>query len=868
MTYYLESERSLHHDVLVVRVEGNPDPDLLESLKTEERRHQLKNPGNSKKNLFHISAKSANTLLKAMAASGQLKHGNKNIVCDFYGKNTLTFLIDDGLIIGQVQTRNSLIDISDSPFIGRGSPHCFLDGITLRFLTTDLPWKTLKKLYTQTPPPTIEEVEACVIENDPDTPNIEYVSGNASEPLPLLKLKDASGAFAELWLDDGTCGRGSEWEKDLLETGFTRRLDEGVAKIHSSGKSMILGPITRSGCSEPFCSDGGLPNRAGEEEQMEGGIKGRFYTAKNFATPSYLYFCPLDQVQSSLSFLLELGWTIQDCEGRNIKLAGKLNLDVQQSTDSIIIKGSIPYGDEEANIASIAGQTALFVPLSKNTVGLIPLSNEIKNLAREGELVAEGIKIRKTQAMSFEPLLKPFGLNLFQPHQPVKIGSRFHGTLRPYQQAGVEWLSFLKQNGFHGILADDMGLGKTVQILAYLTTETGGKPSLCVMPTSLLYNWKKEAETFFPELLVTLHHGPERSKKTLPKEGLILTSYGTLLRDKDLFKASAFQCIFLDEAQVIKNRRTQQFQAACELEAVFRCCITGTPVENRTEELFTHFHFLMPDLLKGCDPKETSRIKKKTGPFILRRRKEEVASDLPEKIEQNVWISMPENQRTAYDQFAASAQQSLIQKVKLDGAGKHRMEIFETLLRLRQICCHPYLVNGQEGTSGKLEALIADMETIKEEGKKALIFSQFTSMLSIIKKSCSKEGWKFCYLDGQTKERKEQVDHFQTDPEIPFFLISLKAGGVGLNLTAADYVLLFDPWWNPAVERQAIDRAHRIGRKDTVIAKRYLCLDSIEEKMLHLNTAKQHLADQLLDETSDHQILTEDDFLFLLESTQ
>lgn len=806
MTYYLESEQSLHHDALVVRVEGNPDPDLLKSLKIEERRHQLKNPGNSEKNLFHISAKSANSLLKAMAASGQLKHGNKNIVCDFYGKNTLTFLIDDDLIIGQVQTRNSLIDISDSPFIGRGSPHCFLDGITLRFLTTDLPWRTLKKLYTQAPPPPLEEVEACVIENDPDTPNIEYVSGNASEPLPLLKLKDASGAFAELWLDDGTCGRGSEWEKDLLETGFTRRLD--------------------------------------------------------------LYFCPLDQVQSSLSFLLELGWTIQDCEGRNVKLAGKLNLDIQQSTNSITIQGSIPYGDEEANIASIAGQTALFVPLSENTVGLIPLSNEIKSLAREGELVAEGIKIRKTQAMSFEPLLKPFGLNLFQPHQPVKIGSRFHGTLRPYQQAGVEWLSFLKQNGFHGILADDMGLGKTVQILAYLTTETGGKPSLCVMPTSLLYNWKKEAETFFPELLVTLHHGPERSRKTLPKEGLILTSYGTLLRDKDLFKASAFQCIFLDEAQVIKNRRTQQFQAACELEAVFRCCITGTPVENRTEELFTHFHFLMPDLLKGCDPKETSRIKKKTGPFILRRRKEEVASDLPEKIEQNVWISMPENQRTMYDQFAASAQQSLIQKVKLDGAGKHRMEIFETLLRLRQICCHPYLVNGQEGTSGKLEALIADMETIKEEGKKALIFSQFTSMLSIIKKSCNEEGWKFCYLDGQTKERKEQVDHFQTDPEIPFFLISLKAGGVGLNLTAADYVLLFDPWWNPAVERQAIDRAHRIGRKDTVIAKRYLCLDSIEEKMLHLNTAKQHLADQLLDETSDHQTLTEDDFLFLLESIQ
>lgn len=803
MTFHLEPEKTLRDDILVIRVEGNPEPDVLDSLKMEERRYQLKFPGTSSKNIYHISQKNALNILKAVAASGKLKCGDKNIVCDFYGKNRLSFIVDDDLIIGQVQTRNSKIEISDSPFIGRGDPHCFLDGITLRFLSTDLPWKTLKKLYTLHPPPTLEEAKACIIEDDPETPDIEYISNKSADPLPLLKLKDTSGAFADLWLDNGNSGQGSLWEKDLLETGFTKRLNE--------------------------------------------------------------YFCPLDQVREALSFLLELGWDIKDCEGRKVKLAGEPRLSIEESAESLVVKGTIPYGDEEASLKAIAGETSLFTPLSHNSVGLIPHSNEIANLAMEGEIVAEGIKIKKSQAMSFEPLLRPLEPRLFQQPISVTIGNRFHGDLRPYQQTGVEWLSFLKSNRFHGILADDMGLGKTVQILAYLTTEEIKKPFLCIMPTSLLYNWKKEAQTFFPDLPVTLHHGPERSKESLPKEGLILTSYGTLLRDKDLFKSISFQGVFLDEAQMIKNRRTQQFQAVCELEAEMRLCITGTPVENRAEELFTHFRFLIPDLLKDCDPQEIARVKRKTKPFILRRRKEEVAADLPDKIEQNVWISMPEDQRTAYDQFLASVQQNLVSKVRLDGAGKHRMEIFETLLRLRQICCHPHLVNGMEAGSGKLEALMTDLETIREEGKKALIFSQFTSMLSLIKKSCNEKGWEYSYLDGQTKNREEQVDLFQNNPETSFFLISLKAGGVGLNLTAADYVLLFDPWWNPAVEKQAIDRAHRIGRKETVIAKRYLCLDSVEEKMLQLNEEKRHLADKLLDESSESLNLTEDDFFFLME---
>lgn len=806
--FHLEPEATIRDDAVVIRIEGKPESDLLNTLKKEEIRYQTKKIGRKPFEIelsterFHLTPQNTNDILKEIAATGQLQCQGKNIVCDFYSKNSLTFLVDDDLILGQIQTRKGTLDLSDSPFIGRGSPHCFLDGITLRFLTTDLPWKTLKKTYTLDPSPTIEEIQDCIIEEDEDTPTIEYISNTSTDPLPILKLKDHSGAFADLWLDDGTPGQDSPWEKDLLETEFTKRPTE--------------------------------------------------------------YFCPLDKVHDALSFLLELGWNIENCEGKQVKLAGAINLTTETRGETVIIRGSLPFGDEEADISQVAQAKTPFVSLSESTVGLLPKSSDIQALAQEGEIVSEGIKLSATQAMSFEPVLKQCNFELFSTPKEVELGSKFQGDLRPYQQAGVDWLSFLTHNNFHGILADDMGLGKTVQVLAYLSTVKHDHPSLIIMPTSLLYNWKKEAERFTPSLSVAIHHGPDRDKSNLPLANLILTSYGTLLRDRDLFKQGTFQCLFIDEAQSIKNRNTKQFQTVCELKANFRCSITGTPVENRIDELFSHFHFLIPDLLDGCNQEEIPRIKRKTKPFILRRIKEQVARDLPDKIEQNVWIQMADNQKQIYEQFLASSGQNLIKKVQLDGAGKHRMEIFEILLRLRQICCHPQLVNGNEGSSAKLDALLNDMQTIQEEGKKALVFSQFTSMLTLIKRACNEKKWNYSYLDGQTKNRTEEVERFQEDPETSFFLISLKAGGVGLNLTAADYVLLFDPWWNPAVEQQAIDRAHRIGRKETVIAKRYLCLDSIEEKMLQLNMEKRKLADSLLDESSLEPVFNEEDFLFLL----
>jgi len=268
------------------------------------------------------------------------------------------------------------------------------------------------------------------------------------------------------------------------------------------------------------------------------------------------------------------------------------------------------------------------------------------------------------------------------------------------------------------------------------------------------------------------------------------------------------------------------------------------------------------------DQRYLKRIKRKIRPFLLRRRKEEVAKDLPEKIEQTVWVEMSEGQRARYEEFLTGVRRNVLSKVSVDGAGKHRMEILEAIMRLRQICCHPLLVIAEgiheSAESAKLDALMQDLETAISEGRKVLVYSQFTSMLALIAKHVKTRGWQYVYLDGSTQNREKVVTEFQENPSIPLFLISLKAGGIGLNLTAADYVFLYDPWWNNAVENQAIDRAHRIGRKDTVIAKRYVVAESIEEKMMKLKAAKSSLAAELLDDDSVPTQLSTDDLLFLL----
>jgi SNF2 family DNA or RNA helicase len=421
-----------------------------------------------------------------------------------------------------------------------------------------------------------------------------------------------------------------------------------------------------------------------------------------------------------------------------------------------------------------------------------------------------------------------------------------------------------------------------VQLLAFLSQLKLTAPVLIVMPTSLLFNWKNEIEKFLAHASVYLHHGPQRSGELsfLAKQALILTSYSTLRQDLALLSALHYHCVILDEAQMIKNAHTQVAQAVFALQADFRLSITGTPIENHLGELWSQFRFLIPDLFQSeklfyaeveassSDRRYLEKIRKKIKPFFLRRTKEEVAKDLPERIDQIVLVEMSSEQREIYEGFLSGIRSNLIAKVSLDGLAKHRMEVLEALLRLRQICCHPLLVDQQldqqtPNLSAKMELVLQDVAMAIEEKKKVLVYSQFTSLLQLLAKEFKERSWPFVYLDGNTVDREKRVESFQNDREIPLFLISLKAGGVGLNLTAADYVFLFDPWWNEAVENQAINRAHRIGRQETVIAKRYITVGTIEEKMMKMKEAKRSLAENIFQGDPNHPGISEEELLSL-----
>lgn len=441
----------------------------------------------------------------------------------------------------------------------------------------------------------------------------------------------------------------------------------------------------------------------------------------------------------------------------------------------------------------------------------------------------------------------------------------FQGELRPYQREGLGWLRFLGEIGLGGCLADDMGLGKTVQVLALLLErrERARGPSIVVAPRSVLFNWQREAERFTPDLRVLVHHGIARSKKPEPLQDhdLVVTTYGTLRQDAALLGKIEFDCAILDEAQAIKNAKTISAKAVSLLKADLRLALTGTPVENHLGELFAIFGFLNPTLAKGSRPVqellngakddfEVARFAARAlKPFLLRRTKEEVLKELPAKTEQIVWCELEGREARAYDELKQRYRAELLERADEVGLERMQMNVLEALLRLRQASCHQGLIDPKlKGeSSAKLDALFPMLDELREAGHKALVFSQFTSFLEIVRERLDAQGVPYEYLDGQTRDRDERVARFQEDPKVPLFLVSLKAGGFGLNLTAADYVFLLDPWWNPAVERQAIDRTHRIGQTKPVTAYRLVARDTVEEKVLALQEKKRALADALFE---------------------
>ncbi len=447
-------------------------------------------------------------------------------------------------------------------------------------------------------------------------------------------------------------------------------------------------------------------------------------------------------------------------------------------------------------------------------------------------------------------------------------------VLRPYQKHGVAWLHFLRENNFGGILADEMGLGKTLQTLAFLQTVRthSGKrklPTLVVCPTSLVFNWLNETQKFTPNTKVIGLHGSNRHALfgKIADSDLVVTSYALIRRDADKYREFEFDTVILDEAQHIKNRQTQNAQAVKAIRSQHRLVLTGTPLENSVLDLWSIFDFLMPGYLGSAQDfreryelpitreknvESQARLARRLRPFILRRLKQDVAKDLPAKIEQVSFCELTDDQRTVYQQILDLSRKEVMEAVGAQGLAKSRMVVLTALLRLRQICCDLRLLKMEEkgdpdlsanklATSGKLEMFGELLEEIIDGGHRVLIFSQFTSMLGLLRERLKDEEIECCYLDGSTPNRGEVVERFQKNAHIPAFLISLKAGGVGLNLTGADTVIHFDPWWNPAVEDQATDRAHRIGQTRVVTSYKLITRETVEEKILNLQTRKREI---------------------------
>ncbi|NLF93657.1 MAG: DEAD/DEAH box helicase [Oligosphaeraceae bacterium] len=565
------------------------------------------------------------------------------------------------------------------------------------------------------------------------------------------------------------------------------------------------------------------------------------------------------------------------------------------------IKGEVDFKGQKMPLPKLLQalqRGASSVRLDDGTYGILPREwlEKFTALTEIGETTDQRVLLHRRQAALVQALLRErlqdadgqfTAVAEALQHPPVP-GPRlppqgFQGTLRPYQQDGLGWLLAMRDLGLGGCLADDMGLGKTVQVLALLCWQKqsgSGKTSLVVAPKSLLFNWMSEAARFAPALRCRSYAGPgrERILAELQQSDLLLTTYGTLRADVELLSRCAFDYCILDESQAIKNGDSATAKAVRTIKAEHRLAMTGTPVENRLNELFSQLEFLNPGLLgekflAGCSriaydltEEQTLRLRRALHPFLLRRTKSDVARDLPVKTEKVLFCELDESQQQSYAELKEFYRQELLQAPGAGGGGK--IKALAALLRLRQAACHPGLLDSRLASqpSAKLEVLLDRLHTLAEAGQKALIFSQFSQFLRLLEPHLQQQGLKYCYLDGQTQNRGELVQQFQEDPRTLFFLISLKAGGTGLNLTAAEYVFLLDPWWNPAAESQAVDRAYRIGQKKPVFAYRLIAKNTVEEKVLQMQEAKRHLASALLEAAPQKGLpLQLEDLRFLLQ---
>ena len=581
--------------------------------------------------------------------------------------------------------------------------------------------------------------------------------------------------------------------------------------------------------------------------------------------------------------LIHAGWHVE-AEGKVFRRPGAMRVDVRSGIDWFELHGEVDYGESTANLPQLLAAVRRgdgIVALGDGTFGLLPEEwlARFAPLAGLGGKEDDHLRFQKNQAGLLDAMLaaqpevafdEAFArarerMRNFQGVKALEQPDGFVGRLRDYQREGLGWMEFLREFGFGGCLADDMGVGKTAQVLATLEMRRaeGHGPFLVVAPRSLMFNWREECAKFTPNLKVLEHLGLGRDTETIGGQDLVLTTYGTLLRDAPKLAEIEFDYVVLDEAQAIKNASTASAKAVRLLRGTHRLALSGTPIENHLGELWSLFEFLNPGMLGEAkvlkmsgglarNPSEEARqlLAQALRPFILRRTKRQVASELPEKTEQTIFCELEGHQRKHYDELRQHYRQTLLNRVDHQGLGRSKMHVLEALLRLRQAACHPGLLDPMRlaEPSAKLDVLLEQLNDLREEGHKALVFSQFTSLLAIVRNRLDAEKVNYEYLDGATQNRQDRVERFQNDPACELFLISLKAGGLGLNLTAADYVFLLDPWWNPAVEAQAVDRAHRIGQTRQVFAYRLIAKDTVEEKVLELQKTKRDLADAILGE--------------------
>lgn len=580
---------------------------------------------------------------------------------------------------------------------------------------------------------------------------------------------------------------------------------------------------------------------------------------------------------------------------------------ISSGVDWFDAKVDVQFGDQHVRISDIKKALAAkqsFVHLGDGSLGILPEEwlKKYTLLFKVGESHGGHLRLSRFQFGVIDELYEQRDemellveleekfdrLRDFKNIKKVAPPRHLQPILRPYQVSGFQWLNFLKDAGCGGILADDMGLGKTLQaltMLEYFENKTGSLKALVVCPTTLLYNWENEIKKFTPRMEYFIHHGGQRSRdlKELEPHHIIITTYGTLRSDLMLLKEISFDFVILDESQAIKNPNSKVARAACLLQSKHRICMSGTPLQNNTFDIYAQMNFLNPGLLGSSDffrnefatpidkfgeQEQKEHLRKLIFPFILRRTKEQVAKDLPPKIETVLYCEMGEAQRSIYDAYRNDFRDKVLGVIDKQGMERSQLTILQGLMKLRQICDSPAILNEDErypNHSIKLEELSREItENISDH--KALVFSQFLGMLALIRQKLDEQGVKYEYFDGSTNvnDRQKAIDNFQNNPECRVFLISLKAGGVGLNLTAADYVYIVDPWWNPAVEQQAIDRTHRIGQTRNIFAYRMICKDTVEDKIIQLQEKKRILAKELIaDDAGFVKKLTRDDIEYL-----